>query len=196
MRVPTVAHRLTSSQFTHDDVPMTCQVTVSPFSPVAAKSNGIGIFLHRPVANSQWGWGNSDCGVITDAIRRHEGVACHYIDPPMLIDGYKSGTSSVIQTFLAACCRRSLTRSPWLRCGAVLRVLLSIARCWSTQPTSNTIANHWLMIRLTLFRAQMCAFMFWSPLFTRWWHTSTRTALADLPLSPTQRTISTIVRST
>ena len=43
-----------------------------------AKSNGIGIFLHRALPGSQWGslWGGSSGGVVTDQVRRHEGVAC------------------------------------------------------------------------------------------------------------------------
>jgi len=55
-------------------------------------SCGIGIFLHRATRSSRWGgWGGGGGGgLLSDAVRRHRGVACRYIDPPMLMGGYKS----------------------------------------------------------------------------------------------------------
>ena len=55
-------------------------------------SCGIGIFLHRATRPSRWGgWGGSGGGgLLSAAVRRHRGVACRYIDPPMLMGGYKS----------------------------------------------------------------------------------------------------------
>ena len=44
-----------------------------------------GIFLHRPT-DEAWG---SDDGIFPTQVQRHNGVACRYIDPPLLIGGLK-----------------------------------------------------------------------------------------------------------
>ena len=52
--------------------------------PCGCLTPGRGIFLHRP------GDLGPDDALITDALSEHRGVACRYIDPPLLIDGIKS----------------------------------------------------------------------------------------------------------
>lgn len=53
----------------------------------AERQRGTGIFLHE--AKVQTGWGGSYGGIWPHHVRRHIGVACRYIDPPLLVDGLK-----------------------------------------------------------------------------------------------------------
>ena len=52
----------------------------------ATLGRGNGIFLHRPTTETLHV--DSD-GVYPKEVRRHDGVACEYIDRPMLVDGFK-----------------------------------------------------------------------------------------------------------
>ena len=50
-----------------------------------ANSNGSGIFLHRAVSRP-----HGEDEILTDAVRGFHGVACKYVDKPLLMGGFKS----------------------------------------------------------------------------------------------------------
>ena len=54
------------------------------------RSRGTGIFVHKAAAEKMsWGGVKNAGGVMPNQVRNHIGVASRYIDPPMLLDGFK-----------------------------------------------------------------------------------------------------------
>ena len=65
-----------------------------------AKSNGIGIFLHRAEPDTVWNMVGGR-GVLTDAVRQHCGVACRYAECPSSQEATSREVTGLLASILA-----------------------------------------------------------------------------------------------